>query len=213
MRDKQAFFRNQIKKWGRKNHRDFIWRRCRNNLFIVFMAEFLLRRTRAPDVNKFLIQFLDKYKSFEDLHPTPLRKLKKELKPLGLYNFRAKALKKIALHLANKEEITYEEILNLPHCGRYMASAIMCFYHGKRCAIVDNNIQRIFNRFFPITKAASGYKDDYLWDQAFALLPIKRYVEYNYYLLDFSAIICKPKNPQCLICPLRSNCNFYHYSY
>ena len=134
--------------------------------------------------------------------------LKKQLKPLGLYNNRARALKKISLHLVDRKEITYKEILSFPHCGRYMANAIMCFYHGKKCAIVDNNIQRILNRFFSMSKAINKQKLDILWEQAFALLPSRRFVEYNYYLLDFSAIVCKPIHPQCMICPLRSKCNF-----
>ena len=195
-------------RWGRKNYRNFIWRKYRNSLFIVFLAEFLLRRTRATDVNKFLIQFLKKYKSFEDIYSAPLGTLKKQLKPLGLYNNRARALKKISLHLVDRKEITYKEILSFPHCGRYMANAIMCFYHGKKCAIVDNNIQRILNRFFSMSKAINKQKLDILWEQAFALLPSRRFVEYNYYLLDFSAIVCKPIHPQCMICPLRSKCNF-----
>lgn len=210
MKDKKAFFQNQIMKWGEKNYRDFIWRRHKDDLYIVFMAEFLLRRTRATDVNEFLIHFLKKYKSFKEIHSTSLRTLKKQLKPLGLYNNRARALKKISSYLTNRKGITYEEILSFPHCGRYMANAIMCFHHGEKCAIVDNNVRRILNRFFSLSKAINKQKLDNLWEQAFTLLPSNKFMEYNYYLLDFSAIICKPIHPECVICPLQSKCNFYH---
>lgn len=212
MKAKDSFFTKQIIRWGKRNHRKFAWRKKRANFFTVFLAEFLLRRTRADDVNNFLVDFLKKYKSFKDIISTPLRKLRKELKPLGLYNGRSKALKKIAQQLVNRRSICHEDIMALPHCGRYIANAVRCFYYGEKRAIVDKNIERIFGRFFSIPKLNRNNDADYFWKKALKVLPSKEFIEYNYYILDFSAIICKPIDPQCLICPLRSNCYFYHNS-
>ena len=208
MQDKKTFFTRKIMEWGQDNYRDFIWRKQKTNFFTVFVAEFLLRRTRAESVNKFLMGFLKKYKSFDDLTPIPLRVLTSQLRALGLQSGRAKALKKIALYASNKKSLTYEEIMDLPHCGRYMANAIECFYRGRRNAIVDNNIQRVFNRYFSVSKAVEIYKADYLWNLAFELLPPKEYVQYNFHLLDFSALVCTPIKGASDICPIKSRCDF-----
>lgn len=154
--------------------------------------------------------FLKEFGTFCDLAQRDENELKRILKPLGLHNQRAAALKKISRLLCDAKKIpTYQEILELPHCGRYIANAVECFFHKKKRPIVDRNIQRVFHRFFSIPKAIEIHKADYLWDFAEKLLPYDDFVNYNYYLLDFSAEICKPRKPLCDICPLAQRCNFY----
>lgn len=205
---KNKFFTNKILDWGSRNYRYFIWREKRHDFFIIFISEFLLRKTKSESVENFLVSFLKYYNSFESLKKITLRELKAKLKPLGLFNERAKALKKIASEISYKKEISSGDILNLPHCGRYIANAIDCFYYDNCRAIVDNNIQRLFNRFFSIPKAIEIHKADYLWDFANDLLPRKKYVEFNYYLLDFSALICKSRKPMCIECPIQEKCDY-----
>jgi len=128
---------------------------------------------------------------------------------LGLHNQRANALKKISSLLCEREVMpTYEEVLELPQCGRYIANAVECFFYKKRKPIVDHNIQRVFNRFFSLPKAIEIHKADYLWDFAEKLLPDRDFLNYNYYLLDFSALVCKPRKLQCNRCPLAQKCDF-----
>lgn len=171
------------------------------------MAEFLLRKTRAETVNAFLATFFQKFSSFRDIEKSKIQTLRKQLKPLGLHNQRACALKRIALILESKRSLKYAEILNLPHCGRYIANAVRCFYYGDRRAIVDNNIQRVFNRFFSIPKAVELHKADDMWNFATGLLPKKNFIRYNYNVLDFTAMVCRPRGPKCDICPIRQDCD------
>ena len=207
---KKIFFTTKILEWGRENRREFVWRSKNDDFFVVFISEFFLRKTRSENVEKFLVFFLNKYHSFCDIANIPLDILMEEIKPLGLHNQRAKALKEIAGKLCGQEQPSYEEIMKLPHCGRYTASAIECFYRKKRHPIVDNNIQRLFNRFFSCPKFSEIHKAEPLWNLAQELLPETNYVEYNYYLLDFAALVCKPVHPRCGQCPLAPLCDFYH---
>ncbi len=208
---KERFFVNKIVEWGMKNKRTFIWRERNNDFFIVFVAEFFLRRTKSETVDRFMREiFLKEFRTFCDLAQREENELKRILKPLGLHNQRAAALKKISHLLYGVEKMpTYQEILGLPHCGRYIANAVECFFYKRRRPIVDHNIQRLFHRFFSIPKAVEIHKADYLWDFAEKLLPDDDFVNYNYYLLDFSAEVCKPSKPLCDICPLAQMCNFY----
>lgn len=208
---KESFFVDKIIEWGIKNKRTFIWRERNNNFFIVFIAEFFLRKTKSETVDRFMKEiFLKKFKTFCDLAQMDEKELIEILRPLGLHNQRAAALKKISSLLCGAEKTpTYQEILELPHCGRYIANAVECFFYKRRRPIVDHNIQRVFHRFFSIPKAVEIHKADYLWDFAERLLPDDDFVNYNYYLLDFSAEVCKPRKPLCNTCPLAQMCNFY----
>lgn len=208
---KERFFIERVMNWGPKNKRNFVWREKNDDFFIVFVSEFLLRKTKSETVDKFLRNvFLKMYRSFCDIASEDEKKLKDVLKPLGLHNQRAVALKEIASILCERDFLpSYEEILNFPHCGRYIANAVECFFYKKRKPIVDHNIQRVFNRFFSIPKAIEIHKADYLWDFAERLLPIENYINYNYHILDLSALICKPRKPQCTLCPLARECDFY----
>ncbi len=211
---KERFFVEKIIEWGRENKRAFIWRERNSNFFIVFIAEFFLRKTKSETVDRFMKEiFLREFKTFCDLAQKDEKELREILKPLGLHNQRAAALKKISSLLCGAEKMpTYQEILELPHCGRYIANAVECFFYKRRRPIVDRNIQRVFHRFFSIPKAVEIHKADYLWDFAERFLPDNDFVNYNYYLLDFSAEVCKPRKPLCNFCPLTQMCNFYNHN-
>jgi len=207
---KKKFFTDTILEWGQFNIRNFIWREKRDDFFVVFVAEFFLRKTKAETVDKFLkTVFLKKYKTFLEVSQESEDHLKEILKPLGLYNQRAKALKKISLFLCDGKIPSFQEILNFPSCGRYIANAIECFYRNSKCPLVDHNIQRVFNRFFSVPISKEIHKAEYLWSLAEELLPIRDWAQYNYALLDFSALICKPNKAICKLCPLAIECDTY----
>ncbi|MCG0276582.1 MAG: hypothetical protein L5655_10610 [Thermosediminibacteraceae bacterium] len=209
--EKIDFFVYNIMEWGKKNKRHFVWRERNDEFFVVFISEFFLRKTKSETVDSFLRNvFLKKYRTFCDIAHENVENLKGFLRPLGLHNQRGIALKEIATVLCKKGELpSYEEILELPHCGRYIANAVECFFRKRKRAIVDHNIERVFNRFFSVPKAVEIHKAEYLWNFADKILPSEDFMSYNYYLLDFSALVCRPRKPQCVSCPLSEKCDFY----
>jgi len=44
---KEKYLVRRILSWGERNYREFVWRKKNNNSFIVFVSEFLLRKTQA----------------------------------------------------------------------------------------------------------------------------------------------------------------------
>jgi adenine-specific DNA glycosylase len=50
--EKEGFFVDGIVKWGRKNKRGFVWREKNDDFFVVFIAEFLLRKTKSENYDK-----------------------------------------------------------------------------------------------------------------------------------------------------------------
>ena len=195
-----------------KIRRRFIWREKREDLFIVVVSEFLLRKTRAEKVDTFLrTVFLKRFTSFQDVTCVTEESLSKLLAPLGLHRVRAHALKVIAEALSG--ELSEEEILNklpkLPHVGKYITNAVALFHYNRRVPLVDKGIMRVLHRFAQIEPAAEVHKADYLWKTVRKLMPQTNYVEFMYCFLDFAAVVCKPRNPNCNCCPASSYCVYY----
>jgi len=206
----RTFFVSRLTEWGKRHKRNFVWREHSQDFFVVFVAEFFLRRTRAESVDRLLrSQFLKTFHGFCDIAGADQKTLSSLLTPLGLHNQRARALLEISQILCVRESPpTPAEILRLPHCGRYIANAVACFYYRQRAPLVDRNVQRVFHRFFNLPVALEIHKADYLWEFAEGLLP-QNAADFNSILLDFSALVCKPGKPRCDACPLKQKCPFY----
>jgi len=96
---------------------------------------------------------------------------------------------------------------SLPGIGRYTVGAIASMAFGLDAATLDGNLRRIFARVFNVAEPAdtsSGEK--ILWALAEKHLPKGHAGDYNQALMDLGASLCLPRNPACLLCPLRGLC-------
>jgi A/G-specific adenine glycosylase len=101
-----------------------------------------------------------------------------------------------------------EAIASLPGIGPYTAGAIASFAFDRPAPTVDGNIARVLARLFdfaePIDTRAGQEK---IWQTARDLLPPKNGREYTSALMELGALLCTPRAPQCLICPVREYCS------
>jgi len=97
--------------------------------------------------------------------------------------------------------------LSLPGVGRYTAGAVLSIAFGKRVPVVDGNVARVFSRLFQIRgdlRKAETVRQ--LWNLAESILPTDSVGEFNQALMDLGAIVCKPRGPNCLECPVSTEC-------
>lgn len=213
MKDLKLVFSRSIVEWGNTNLRDFAWRKNKTP-YRILISEILLQRTTAEQVNSIFSNFIKNFPKPEKLVKSSDSKILKIIKPLGLYQRRLKVLKKISNQLTNlyKGRIPdgYDDLIKLFGVGKYIANAILCFSYNKKVPIVDTNVIRIFMRFFNFKSSKKYAESDLkLWEYAQSLLPDDNCQLYNYSLLDFGNLICKPKNPLCEECILNKNCYYY----
>jgi A/G-specific adenine glycosylase len=97
--------------------------------------------------------------------------------------------------------------MNLPGIGPYTAGAIMSIAYNQEFPLVDGNVERVFARFFNIEQSIRerGAKS-FIWKQAKELIPPDKARWFNQALMELGAVICTPKNPGCLRCPIRDTC-------
>ena len=130
-------------------------------------------------------------------------KLEEDLKVLGLQRQRRTALKRIAekivVEYSGKVPLDYDSLMSLPHVGRYIANAVLCFSRNQKRPIVDVNAARVLTRFHGLEMPKDA-REEWIWKLAEEMLPEKNWKEYNYGLLDLGALICKSEKIRCCDC-------------
>ena len=131
---------------------------------------------------------------------------------LGYYR-RARMLHKaaqtvVAEHAGNLPA-TAAELRELPGIGAYTAAAIASIAHGEPVAVVDGNVERVLSRIRgweshdAVGEAAVRRKVE---EFAAALVDPRRPGDFNQAIMELGATVCTPRNPQCLVCPLATEC-------
>jgi len=209
--ERKRIFATRLIAWGKKNRRDFPWRRSKN-AFHILIAELMLQRTVAKQVKPVYTRFIAQYPSPQDLATARLEDIAKDLQSLGLA-YRASRLKQIAdiivMKFEGKIPATEHELLQLPGVGRYVANAVLCFAFDKDVPLVDANILRVMKRVFSITTPKESHKKPEIWDLMATMILRQKAREFNLSILDFASLICTVKNPLHETCPLRDVCHFY----
>lgn len=204
-------FRKKLMEWFEENHRNFSWRKTKDP-YKILIAEILLQRTRAENVEAVYTEFLNKYPNVRRLAKTDVEEIAKCIAPLGLKK-RALILKNISAILLQEYNgripKNEKELMNIKGIGFYIAYAVVCFAYGKKKAVVDCNVSRVINRIFGYKIKTSPHSDKKFITFVQSLLPDSDPKKYNWAILDFSAIVCKPRKPRCDICPLSDICNYY----
>jgi len=199
--------------WFEDNQRSFPWRQTRDP-YKILLAEIFLRKTNAAKVLTVYADFLERYPRIEAIAQAKESDLADFLRPLGLYQCRAKYLANLAKIVINKHqgEIPNSklELLGLPGVGDYIANALLCFAFDESVPLLDTNIIRIALRVFSLESNKKRARDDpIMWQAIGQILPKTKARAFNLALLDLAATICRPKNPQCEDCPVFSICDYY----
>jgi A/G-specific adenine glycosylase len=98
-------------------------------------------------------------------------------------------------------------IAALPGVGRYTAGAVASFAFDRATPIIDANIARVLARLLDLREPIdTKHGAEILWQTAEALLPKRGGRLHNSALMELGALVCTPRAPQCLICPIRVHC-------
>lgn len=203
-------FRRRIINWFKKNGRVYPWRQT-NDPFRILIAEMMLRRTKADQVTSVYKQFFKKYPDVNSLAQAKLNDLKKILYPLGL-KWRIPAFRIMARHLRKKYKsripCNRQELTSLPGVGEYVAGALLSIAYRKKEWLVDSNIVRIFKRYFGIQTSKEGRRDKHVIEMARIYASGKDPAKATMGILDITALVCKPRKPDCQNCILTPCCHY-----
>lgn len=210
-RKRQTFFIEKLLDWYELNGRIFSWRERTLTPYEVLVLEILLQRTPAERVDKIFPKFIKKYPGPRALLKSSKRFLVSDLKTLGLRK-RVKNLKELARQLVKEWKgrvpKDVDKLTKLPGVGIYAANAVLCFSYGKVVPLVDTNVARVLQRVFALPSSGDPNTDKHLWTFVRELLPATKAKEFNWALIDFGAVVCRPKNPLCNECSMLDFCSY-----
>jgi A/G-specific adenine glycosylase len=101
----------------------------------------------------------------------------------------------------------YNDLLKLKGIGEYTAAAIASFSFNEVVPVVDGNVYRVLARYFNIETdiALSSARKEFT-ALAKELIPNDNPALFNQAIMEFGALQCVPKNPNCEICIFNSSC-------
>lgn len=197
-----------LTEWGSENFRSFPWRETEDP-YRLLVAEMMLIRTRADQVEPVYREFLDAYSTLEEATQATRDDVHHYLDVLGL-TWRAdrvhEALMKIERDFHGSVPHSKDDLQSLPGVSQYVASAVRCFAWGIPEPLIDANTVRISGRLFGLEVDSHSRETRQFRQLIEELLDKSEPKTYNYALLDLGAQICTSRSPNCEICPLLSQC-------
>jgi len=202
-------FLKKLINWYTVNKRDLPWRNTTNPYYI-WLSEIILQQTQVAQGTPYYHAFTRQFPTVYDLANANEEEVLKLWQGLGYYS-RARNLhwsaKYIVKELDGVFPDTYKDILKLKGVGDYTASAIASICFNEVTAVVDGNVYRALSRIFGIEtpiNSTSGQKEFKVLAQQ--LIDNKQPAIFNQAIMEFGARQCKPKNPDCSICPFKASC-------
>lgn len=195
--------------WYSVNKRDLPWRNTTNPYYI-WLSEIILQQTQVTQGLPYYEAFISRFPTVFDLANAEESEVLKLWQGLGYYS-RARNLhfsaKCVANELNGEFPRTFKELMELKGVGDYTASAIASICFNEPSAVVDGNVFRVLSRYFGIDtpiNTSKGFKEFKILAQE--LIDVEMPADFNQAIMEFGARQCKPKSPDCTVCPLTPGC-------
>lgn len=202
--------------WYEKNKRELPWR-AHPSPYYVWLSEIILQQTRVNQGLDYFNRFVERWPSLIELADANEEEVLKMWQGLGYYS-RARNLHRCARQVAEKHKgifpDDFEELKKLQGIGDYTAAAIASIAYGKPHAVVDGNVYRVLARLYDIeTPINTNEGAKTFAELSDTLLDRDHPGRHNQAMMEFGALQCVPKNPDCPHCPLLPHClAFSHHT-
>ena len=198
-----AAFRRALLHWYDEHRRDLPWRETRDP-YRIWLSEIMLQQTRVAAVLDPYRIFLERFPNVQTLAAASEDAVLAAWSGLGYYR-RARMLHQAARQITENHGGCFprnsEALVALPGIGRYTAAAISSIAFAEPVAVVDGNVERVLQRFTGINLTMPQ-----IWQHAEALLADARPGDFNQAMMELGATVCVPREPRCLMCPVRNWC-------
>ena len=202
-------FQQEIVNWYALNKRNLPWRNTRDP-YVIWLSEIILQQTRVEQGLPYFQSFYEAYPTVTDFANASETEILKLWQGLGYYsrgrNMLYTAKQVLDLHNASFPT-SYAELIGLKGIGDYTAAAISSFSSDEEKAVLDGNVFRVLARYFGIAtpiNSTEGKKEFGLLAQQLIQGQVPSI--YNQAIMEFGALLCKPKAPLCAVCPLQIDC-------
>ena len=204
----------KILAWYDNSKRKLPWRvgkKSPKKLYYRLLSEFMLQQTQVKTVIPYFNKFTKKFKTIKALSKSNEREILKMWEGLGYYR-RARNLlacsKILVQNYKSRLPRSIIEIKKLPGIGDYTANALLGLVYNEPRIAVDGNVRRVFSRILNTKETEINFEKLIQLNKKKIFIE-KRNSDVVEAFVEFGAIICKPKNPECNSCKIKKKCNLY----
>jgi A/G-specific adenine glycosylase len=202
-------FQKILLKWYEENKRPLPWRQT-NDPYKIWLSEIILQQTRISQGIPYYLKFINKYQNVQVLASASEFEILRLWQGLGYYS-RARNMLKCAKIVVDRHQGIFppneKDLLKLPGIGKYTAAAIASISFNLPVPVIDGNVYRVLSRIFGINEVIQTSPSNKIFQKlAEELIPDKNPGDYNQALMEFGALSCTPRNPDCDRCTFSSNC-------
>jgi len=195
----------KVLSWYDNNKRALPWRvsyKSNKKQYYRLLSEFMLQQTQVKTVIPYFNNFVKKIPNLKVLSTSSEKKILKLWEGLGYYN-RAKNLHKTSKILMKKYNgqipKKFDELIKLPGIGNYTANILLALIFNQSRLAIDGNVRRVLYRLYNKKK-----------DSGENLFKTKRNADLSEALIEFGALVCKPKDPKCNECKIKKTCTYFN---
>jgi len=204
---------NRLQRWFARHARRLPWRGL-TDPYRIWVSEVMLVQTTVAVAVKRYPRFLKRFPTLESLAKASLDEVMKEWEGLGYYHrarYMHQSSRIIQSRHAGAFPETYDQIRALPGVGDYVAAAVANFCFGARVPAIDANVARVGARLFGIIgDVRSSQLRGKIHRDLSQLMTLGCGALWTDGLIEVGALICSPRSPNCLRCPLRQDCRAFH---
>jgi len=195
--------------WYRAHRRAMPWR-DNPDPYAVWLSEIMLQQTQVDTVIPYFERFLARFPTIRSLAEADEQEVLRLWQGLGYYS-RARRLQATAQALvrahAGRLPDSYEALLALPGFGPYTAAAVASIVYAQPVPVVDGNVLRVFARYWGLAEDIAQPKTRaLLFDRLLPAIAPHPPADFNQAIMELGALVCRPSNPDCLLCPLQPDC-------
>ena len=185
------------------------WRDNRDP-YPIWVSEVMLQQTQVITVIPYFERWMKSFPTMKKLAGSREETVLKHWEGLGYYS-RARNLHKAAKIVVKEHKgkvpDAYDTLIQLPGIGRYTAGAILSIAFDQQLPVLDGNVKRVLSRLFVMqSNGVPASHENRLWETSAELVPGKRPGDFNQAMMELGAMVCLPKKPLCLVCPLKKKC-------
>nr|WP_246593741.1 A/G-specific adenine glycosylase [Evansella tamaricis] len=195
--------------WYEDQKRDLPWRKDRDP-YKIWVSEIMLQQTKVDTVIPYFNRFMELFPTVEALAEAEEETVLKAWEGLGYYS-RARnlhqAVKEVQENYGGQVPANPEGIHQLRGVGPYTAGAILSIAFNIPAPAVDGNVMRVLSRIFTIYDDIAKGSTRKLFESIVEdIISPNNPSDFNQGLMELGALICTPKSPSCLICPVGKHC-------
>ena len=195
--------------WFNTTRRDLPWRH-NPTPYQVWLSEVILQQTRVNQGMDYYLRFIERWPTVSDLAKASEEEVLKMWQGLGYYS-QARNLhhcaQQVVKDYGSQFPADFEKLRQLKGVGDYTAAAIASIAFNLPHAVVDGNVYRVLARLYDIDTPININEGQKLFAHlADEILNREQPGLHNQALMEFGALHCTPKNPDCLHCPLQAQC-------